>query len=81
MSCCGKSRAGTLTISQQDIDRGLRLEIEYTGGRTVQVRGPVTGTEYVFSGLQRLQKVDPRDAIAVLKNQMFRVKGTNRVAK
>jgi hypothetical protein len=78
MPCCGRSNTGTMSITQQDIDNGLRLEIEYTGGRTVQVRGSITGSEYVFSGLQRLQKVDPRDAMAILKNQLFRLKGISR---
>jgi hypothetical protein len=75
MGCCGGTGGGSMTISQADIDKGLRLEIEYTGGRTIRVQGSVTGSEYVFSGLQRLQRVDPRDAIGLLNNRIFRLKG------
>ena len=74
MSCCGEG-GGRLTISQADIDRGLRLRVEYSGGRTVTVAGAVTGAAYVFSGLQRVQDVDPRDATPLLRDRRFRLKG------
>ncbi len=73
MSCCGQS-AGRLVVSQKDIDAGLALEIEYSGGRTVTVTGGVTGKSYTFSGLQRLGAVDPRDAMAILSDARFRLK-------
>ena len=78
MSCCGESGA-RLVIQQKDIDEGLRFEIEYWGGRRVEVQGTVTGQKYVFSGLSRVALVDPRDAPAILRNQMFRMKGTKKV--
>lgn len=75
MACCGESAPGRLTITQADIDNGLALQIEYSGGRTVTVQGPITGKSYVFSGLARVQAVDPRDATAILRNGQFRLKG------
>ena len=78
MACCGEAAAGRLTISQKDIDEGLLLQIEYLGGRTVQVQGPVTGKTYMFSGLSRIGLVDPRDAPTVLRNSNFRLKGLTR---
>jgi len=73
MSCCGQ-RAGRLVINQSDIDAGLALEVEYSGGRTVSIAGAATGNLYTFSGLQRLSAVDPRDAMAILRDGRFRVK-------
>ena len=78
MGCCGETGQGRLTITQKDIDNGLALQIEYGGGRTVTVQGPITGKSYVFSGLSRIQNVDPRDAPAVLKDRIFRLKGVTR---
>lgn len=74
MSCCGQ-HGGRGTISQADIDRGLKARVEYGGGRTVTVSGTVTGRSYVFSGLQRVQLVDPRDAAALVKDRRFALKG------
>ena len=75
MACCGESGAGRLTITQKEIDEGLALQIEYSGGRTVTVSGPITGKQYVFSGLSRMQDVDPRDAPGILRDRIFRLKG------
>ena len=75
MACCGQTSGSRLTISQKDIDEGLGLQLEYAGGPTVTVTGSVTGNAYTFSGLQRLAKVDPRDAPAILRDSRFRLKG------
>ena len=72
MSCCGKGHSAV--IRQEDIDRGLTVEIEYAGARTVTVIGAVTGQRYTFSGTDRLRLVDPRDARALLRERVFRVK-------
>ena len=72
MSCC--SERARPAIRQDDIDRGLAFEIEYAGGRTITVIGRVTGRRYTFSGLDRLQAVDPRDAQALLRERVFRVR-------
>jgi len=73
MSCCGQD-TGRLVINQRDIDAGLALELEYSGGRTVTVTGPLTGKSYSFSGLHRLEAVDPRDAMGILRDSRFRLK-------
>jgi hypothetical protein len=75
MGCCGQAVAGRLSITQKDIEDGLELQLEYDGGRTVSVSGPVTGKSYTFSGLQRRGNVDPRDAPAILQDRRFRLKG------
>ena len=72
MSCCSDSRRAV--IRQEDIERGLAFEIEYAGGRTVTVVGAVTGRRYTFSGTDRLQRVDPRDASALVRQRVFRLK-------
>ena len=75
MGCCGQTVTGRLTITQKEIDGGLGLQVEYEGGRTVNVTGTVTGKTYTFSGLQRISKVDPRDGPAILRDRRFRLKG------
>lgn len=72
MSCCPE--AGRAVIRQEDIDRGLAFEVEYAGGRTVTVVGAVTGRRYTFSGVDRLQRVDPRDAGVLLRERVFRLR-------
>jgi hypothetical protein len=52
-----------------------RVKLHYLGGRPVQIRGPVTGTPYRFSGLARLQLVDPRDAVSIVRDPLFRFAG------
>jgi hypothetical protein len=78
MNCCGETSAGRLTISQKDIDNGLALQIEYLGGRTIHVKGSTSGKIYIFSELQGVQDVDPRDAVAILRERVFRVRGVTR---
>jgi hypothetical protein len=51
------------------------MRIRYNGGRPVAVKGPVTGTSYHFSGVDRSQIVDPRDAIVIVGNALFRIEG------
>jgi hypothetical protein len=51
------------------------MKVRYGGGRSVIVKGPVTGTDYRFSGIERLQLVDPRDAVAIVRHPLFRVEG------
>lgn len=72
MRCCDETRHAV--IRQEDIERGLTFEIEYAGGRTITLIGGVTGQPYTFSGLDRVQRVDPRDARALLRERVFRLK-------
>jgi hypothetical protein len=78
VGCCGQAVGGRLTITRKDIDEGLTLQVEYEGGRTVTVTGPVTGKSYRFSGLERVGQLDPRDAPGILRDQRFRLKGVIR---
>jgi hypothetical protein len=72
MSCCGD--VGRAVIRQEDLERGVEFEVEYAGGRTVTILGTVTGRPYTFSGRDRLRRVDPRDAGALLRQRVFRLK-------
>lgn len=74
MGCCGQTVNGRL-ITQKEIDEGLGLQVQYEGGSTVHVSGPVTGKSYTFSGLKRISKVDPRDGPGILRDRRFRLKG------
>jgi hypothetical protein len=49
------------------------MRVRYSGGRPVLVKGPVTGQSYQFSGMDRVQLVDPRDAVAILRDPQFRM--------
>ena len=66
MSCCPQPSA--------PLTERHRLKIRYGGGRPVLVKGP-SGQEYRFSGFERVQLVDPRDAVVLLRNSLFRVEG------
>ncbi len=72
MSCCPQT-AATLTARQ-------RLRVRYGGGRPIVIRGPVTTNEYRFSGLQRVQLVDPRDAVAIARSPVFRIEAVVELA-
>ena len=48
-----------------------RIRLRYRGGRPLLIKGPVTGISYTFSGTERIQLVDPRDAIVIGRNQLF----------
>jgi hypothetical protein len=56
------------------------MKVRYQGGRPVVVRGPVTGASYRFSGTDRMQLVDPRDAVAIVRSSLFRVEGVVEVS-
>ena len=51
------------------------MRVRYNGGGPVVVKGPVTGTSYQFSGIDRVQLVDPRDAVTIVRNPLFRIEG------
>jgi hypothetical protein len=67
MSCCPQATAA--------LTKRHRLRVRYGGGRPVLVRGPVTSVEHRFSGLERVQLMDPRDAVAIVRNPLFRIEG------
>ena len=78
MPCCGQS-GGRVVLNQKDIDEGLRFEVEYWGGRPIEIAGAVTGHAYQFSGLSRTGYIDPRDAPSLLRNSSFRLKGAKKI--
>ncbi len=53
--------------------RGV-LELEYLETSRILVSGPATGRQYEFSQSQRLQNVDARDAVSLLRSGFFRQK-------
>jgi hypothetical protein len=52
-----------------------RMKVRYGGGRPVLIKGPVTGSDYRFSGVEQVNLVDPRDAIGIARNPLFRIEG------
>jgi hypothetical protein len=68
MSCCGEIQTAPMT------DRH-RVRVRYLGGRPISVQGTVTKMTYRFSGIDRIQLVDPRDAVSLLRNSLFRTEG------
>jgi hypothetical protein len=67
VSCCP---GGAPTFSERH-----RLRVRYQGGRSLVVKGPVTKAEYRFSGMDRVQLIDPRDAIGIIRSSLFRIEG------
>jgi len=51
------------------------MRVRYGGGRPVVVKGPATGADYRFSGIERLQLVHPQDAVVIVRNPLFRIEG------
>lgn len=49
------------------------LKIYYRGEQPLDVRGGATGVVYQFSHLQRMQPVDPKDAVFLLASRLFRL--------
>ena len=41
--------------------------------------GKVSAPVYNFSGINREQLVDPRDAVVIVRNRLFRVEGVEEV--
>jgi hypothetical protein len=66
MSCCGQTP--TAPLSERH-----RMRVRYGGGRPIVVEGPVTGSNYRFSGVDPVQLIDPRDAVALTRTPIFRI--------
>jgi hypothetical protein len=54
------------------------VSLRYLENSPVQVRGPVTGLHYQFSGASPIQAVDVRDAAALLRTRFFRQTGMHK---
>lgn len=57
-----------------------RARVYYSGGKTMVVRGPVTGLNYRFSGTDRSALLDPRDAVALTRTRLFHIQGIVEIA-
>lgn len=68
MSCCGQALS-----TPPSTWHGVK--VRYLGGRSIQMIGPATGAKYEFSGLSRVQIVEPRDALALVRHLQFRFEG------
>ncbi|SAK89676.1 hypothetical protein AWB75_06206 [Caballeronia catudaia] len=68
MSCCRRNRTVALT-------EWHRVAVRYSGGRTLAVTGPVTGSEYIVSGARRIVWMDPRDALVLTRTRLFSLDG------
>ncbi len=53
--------------------RNAGLNLYYNGLPVVNLRGPITGSDYRFSSVQPVQPVDPRDAKFFLASPLFRL--------
>jgi hypothetical protein len=47
------------------------VELRYSGGSGIIVRGPATGKQYAFSPTAPAHPVDPRDAAILLRTNRF----------
>lgn len=75
MSCCGGQRRSMINLTEEAFWRGKAIRVRYTGARPITVLGPASAQKYIFSGIQRLQDVDPKDAMEILRSSSFRVEG------
>jgi hypothetical protein len=73
MACCGKTR--TVPLNERH-----RMQVRYNGGRPISINGPVTGTKYHFSGIDRVQLVDPRDALTLVRSPLFKIEGIKEIS-
>ncbi len=75
MACCGQQRAafvqGNTTGAQVFHEAGASVNVRFKQPSAVLVRGPVTGKHYQFQGTANTQRVDPRDAAALIKSGYF----------
>lgn len=75
MACCGQQRAvfvqGKSTGAQTVPESGASVNIRFKQATAVLVRGPVTGRHYQFDGSRNTQRVDVRDANALIKTGYF----------
>jgi len=49
------------------------MRVRYLGGRSVVIKGPVTGAEYRFSPRECVQLIDPRDAVGIVRSRLLRI--------
>jgi hypothetical protein len=75
MGCCGQQRAVLVqemsTTKQKFQGTFPTVDIRFLQPSTVLIRGPVTGRHYQFHGTTSIQRVDSRDAAALIKSGYF----------
>jgi hypothetical protein len=75
MACCGQQRAALARSKATDTptshDAGTSVNVRFKQPSAVLVRGPVTGRHYQFNGTANTQRVDARDAAALIKTGYF----------
>ena len=75
MACCGQQRAALVqnktTSTQFHQDTDASVSVRFKQPSAVLVRGPVTGRHYQFNGSVNTQRVDARDAAALIKTGYF----------
>jgi hypothetical protein len=75
MSCCGKNREA-LKSARTSGTTGSRpaatTRVSYQGESAVLLRGPHTGSSYLFTPERRELDVDARDLAAILATGLFR---------
>ena len=75
MVCCGRTRSGVSTIGAigtGGVYASPDVLIRYLAQPPVQVGGAASGRMYQFSGSEPVQRVDARDAAALLRTRYFR---------
>ena len=78
MSCCGQRRQAqrSAMTRQAPLDQASAslpelTPIGFRGDHAMVVRGPVTGTAYLFGPFGESLPVDARDARLLLRSEMF----------
>ena len=78
MACCGQQRAAIAQNKQSGVQNshdaaGALVSLRFKQSSPVMVRGPVTGKHYQFNGSVNTQRVDARDAAALIKSGYFQM--------
>lgn len=74
MACCGQQRAALVqgkATGTQSSHSDSSVNVRFTQASAVLVRGPVTGRHYQFNGTANTQRVDSRDAAALIRSGYF----------
>jgi len=67
---CGQEEG---PFKESGTSKYVAVNLLYIGSEPTVIRGPVTGKIYRFTHLERVQSVDPRDAVDLLADRQFRL--------
>jgi hypothetical protein len=81
MSCCGEKRQAMRAVMQRQapssaaprLPSGPTVPIIYRGESSLVVRGPATGTTYLFGSRGEPLHVDERDAVELQRSSNFQL--------